>query len=135
MSTDPFEVAERLAPQPDNRFAAEREWYRYFAARGLAAHAAFRAALSAGSAGADLGYLAEIGMLATSAALLLDVPEGEHRSALLWDFTPEAGALNGEYVDHLASNLDDVGINPAEIYPWFEAADFATPLSAPAVSE
>lgn len=134
MSTDPFEVAERLAPQPDNRMAPEREWYRYFTARAMAAHAAFRSRLM-GDPSSDLGYLAEIGMLATSAALLLDVPEGEHRSALLWDFTPEAGALNGEYIDHLAQSLDDAGINPAEIYPWFEAADFSTPMSAPGVSE
>lgn len=125
-----FTAAERLAPAPQRRDDATRDqWIRVHAANALAAHAAFRDAIETlppnperGSR-PDLGYLMLIATSATAAALVLVVQDGDI-GRHLWDLTPEAGALNGEYIDWLAETLDAVGINPADIDPTFEAAYF-----------
>lgn len=126
-------AAEEIAPTPTTPDATREDWARHYAALGLAAHAAFRDQLpripigprdpaSAGSM-PELGYLSHIASAATAAVCGLlttqaDLPE------VIWNFTPEQGALNGEYIDYLAETLAWLGINPAKVYPWFDAGDF-----------
>ena len=76
----------------------------------------------------DIGYLMQTAVAATAAACAATWG-GNQLAAELWDLTPEAGALNGEYVDWLAEQCDTCGINPADLYPWFTAADFNSPSS------
>jgi hypothetical protein len=127
-------IAERLAPAPIARPELFHEteqaavWERHYAALALAAHAALReesrtlpANPEPGSR-PDLGYLSFIATSATAAVIALIYPGTAVYK--LWDLTPELGALNGEYVDFLADLLDNHGINPADIYPDFEAGDF-----------
>ncbi len=130
-----FAVAEQVAPEPVNRDAATVDgWARHYAALALAAHAAFRDACDSlprnpepGSR-PDIGYLALIGNTATAAAVAILSPgEGQDVAETLWDFTPELGSLNGESVDWLATTLDARGVNPADLYRWYEAADFRSP--------
>lgn len=129
MSTHPaFAAADRLAPAPEKREAATAEqWLKHYAALAMAAHAAFRDALPALGAAptGDLGYLVTIGTAATAAAVALSMPPAT-AAALIWELTPELGALNGEYVDWLADLLDTLGINPADIERHYDAADFAS---------
>lgn len=125
-----FNAAHRLAPKPESRETATVEqWVRYHAATALAAYADFDEALKTlprnperGSR-PDIGYLVMIGSSATAAALALVAPAG-NVAGHLWDLSPDAGALNGEYVDWLTTTLDGLGINPADIDPEFNAADF-----------
>lgn len=132
-----FAVAERLAPEPVTRDAATVEtWTRHYAALALAAHAAFHSAIRTvprnpepGSR-PDVGYLITIATASTAAAVALTATPGEVAHAL-WDFTPEAGALNGEYEEWLVTSLDELGINPADIDPRYNGADFR---SAPEVT-
>lgn len=124
-----FHAAERLAPEPKRREDATRQdWIRVHAANALAAYTAFRDALRTipdkpepGSR-PDLGHLMLIATSATAATAGLVFDRLSARR--LWDLTPEAGALNGEYIDFLAEVLDTHGINPADIDPEFNAADF-----------
>jgi hypothetical protein len=128
-----FAAAERLAPEPASRDTATVEaWTRHYAALALAAHSAFDAALRTvprdpepGSR-PDIGYLIAIAVASTATAVALTATPDEVAHAL-WDFTPEAGALNGEYVDWLAETLDGLGVNPADLYPAFNGADFRSP--------
>jgi len=130
--TDLLNNAERLAPTPDSRDATVEDWIRSYAALGLAAHAAFRATLPSLRPGGvrgsrpDLGYLITIAVSSTAAAVALDTPR-EAVTQELWALTPEAGALNGEYIDWLTDTLDRLGINPADLDPGFDAADFKSP--------
>lgn len=137
-----FDVAARLAPQPTKRLdelgvggEREAEWNAHYAALALAAHAEFRAALDTlGSSPApgsrpDLGYLMMIATSATAAVVALG-PQ-DHLGQRLWDLTPECGALNGEYIDYLADLLNKYGVNPADIYRWFDAADFESTSRLP----
>jgi hypothetical protein len=130
-----FDVAERLAPPPTKRLdelgvggEREAEWTCYYAALALAAHAEFREALTTlhdrGEPGSrpELGWFMDIATSATAAVVALGQPARVGEA--LWDLTPECGALNGEYLDYLAELLDKYGVNPADIYRWFEAADF-----------
>lgn len=124
---DPFEAADRLAPLPDRREAPTSAWVRHYAALALAAHAVFRANLDTLRAAApgsrpDLGYLMLVATSATAAAAALHLPRNV--PGHLWDLTPECGALNGEDIDWLAETLAGLGVNPADIYRWYEAADF-----------
>jgi hypothetical protein len=135
-----FEVAERLAPVPYDPGQSTRDaWIRHFAALGLAAHVAFRAALGRLSDGPkedwrpDLGYLAEIGVAATAAAAALVADSPEEAPSLIYSLTPEAGALNGEWMDWLYDVLEARGINPAHIDPNLNATDFDPTL--PVASE
>jgi hypothetical protein len=131
-----FAAADRLAPVPETREEATAEvWLRHYAAQAMAAHAEFRSALpsidSPPASRPELGYLVTIAVASTVAAVALSTPPATAAS-LIWDLTPEAGALNGEYVDWLADLLDHLGINPADIDHHFEAADFNS-VSRPAV--
>lgn len=117
--------ADELAPVPDGPSASSADWARHYAAQAMAAHAAFRV-----SEQTDLGYLVMLGVAATAAVIALkespsDVPR------LLWELSPEAGALNGEWIDYLADALEAHGINPADLYPWFDAKDFTAPARLP----
>jgi hypothetical protein len=135
-----FDIAEQLAPVPATREEATTEaWVRHYAAVALAAHAAFVDALHTlapspepGSR-PDLGYLTQIANSSTAAAHALLVLNGAEEDEL-WDLTPEAGALNGEYIDWLAEVLAAAGINPHDLYPAFEAADFTSPSRLAEVS-
>lgn len=134
-----FFTAERLAPEPASRETATVEaWTRHYAALALAAHSAFDAAThtvpSNPEPGSrpDIGYLITIAVASTAAACALN-----HSATVahdLWDLTPEAGALNGEYVDWLAETLDLLGVNPADLYPAFNGADFRSPRAEEATS-
>lgn len=132
MTTHPaFAAAERLAPVPYDRDKATHEaWLRHYVALGLAAHVAFVDALpplgSKPEPGScpDLGYLVTIATSATAAAVALDTP-AESVAEELWELTPEAGALNGEWEEWLTDRADDLGINPADIDHRLDAADFA----------
>lgn len=134
-SNDPhaaFEAAERLAPVPATRSDATiNAWVRHYAALSLAAFTTFHDALPA-TRGAepgsrpDLGYLVELGVAAMSAAFAFDT-NGLPQPGMLWDLTPEAGALNGEWEEWLAGTLDRLGINPADIDPRYEGDDFRSP--------
>jgi hypothetical protein len=135
---DYLNAANRLAPEPETRAAATPEaWVRHYAALALAAHAAFRSTLPGLGPGAvpvtgpDLGYLMGIATSALAAvcALTLGPAMAARR---IWDLTPELGSLNGQEVDWLAELLADLGINPADLYPWFDADDFPVAGSAPA---
>jgi hypothetical protein len=125
-----FAVAERLAPEPVSREAATTAtWTRHYAALALAAHAAFNTAMRTvprnpepGSR-PDLGYLITVAVSSTAAAVALTATPDEVAHAL-WDFTPEAGALNGEYEEWLAGTLDNLGVNPADIDPRYNGDDF-----------
>lgn len=135
-----FFAAERLAPEPASRETATVEvWTRHYAALAMAAHAAFDAAVhtvpSNPEPGSrpDIGYLITIAVASTATAVALTAPSDEVAQAL-WDFTPEAGALNGEYVEWLAETLDQLGINPADLYPAFNGADFRSPRAEAATA-
>lgn len=133
---NPFAVAERLAPVPATREQATyAAWIRHHAAVGLAAFTEFQRAMFArldnptAEPAPHLGYLTALGVAAMHAAVALagdrsDTPER------LWDLTPEAGALNGEWEDWLVKVLDQIGINPADINPDYNAADFRSPVRA-----
>ena len=138
MTTDhnPFAVAERLAPVPATRENANyTAWIRYHAATGLAAFTEFGRQVHAlppnperGSR-PELGYLTALGVASTHAAVAL-ANERANIPGLMWDLTPEAGALNGEWEWWLADTLDRHGINPADINPDYNAADFRSPVRA-----
>lgn len=134
MARDFLADAERLAPEPNSRAVLDGrdKWARHFAAQALAAHSEFRVAIrtvnkqTAPGSRPDLGHLMAIATASTAAAVALTVP-AEHVAGKIWDLTPEAGALNGEYIDWLAETLDRLGVNPADLHPWFDGADFTTP--------
>lgn len=137
MSTDhAFVAASRVAPEPTERSEATvTAWRRHYAAQALAAHVEFRRVLpplgaAPGEPGSrpELGYLIAIAVASTTAAIALSVPADE-AAGLIWDLTPEAGALNGEYLEWLAGQLDDLGINPADIDPAYDGADFTSPMA------
>lgn len=136
----PFAIAERLAPVPGTREAATADaWIRHYAALALAGTAVFDDAVRTIPAGAapgsrpDIGYLATMVNAAIAAAYAFQ--HIEDYAPGLWDLTPEAGALNGEWVDWLAETLDRYGINPADIDPRFVAADFRSTSQAGAVTQ
>ena len=133
--TEPYDLlnrAEQLAPVPDEPAAADpTEWLRHFAAQGMAANAAFRLLMGTERA-EELAYLSMLGVAATAASVALSAP-AETAARVIWELTPEAGALNGEWIDHLADVLAAQDINPADLYPWFEADDFDAPLRLPRI--
>lgn len=130
-----FEVVGRLAPRPESREADSTDWARHYAALALGAHGVAREAVGGlppnpgkGSR-PDIGSLTTIAVSATAAAAAL-LGDPEEVAKLLWELTPEAGNLNGEDVDWLADNLDGLGVNPADLYRWFDAADFNSASAA-----
>jgi hypothetical protein len=135
-----FLAAERLAPGPTSRDEATTEgWSRHFAALGLAACVAFYDALPLlGSkplpgSRPELGYFAMVSASATAATVALTAAR-EDVTGLIWDLTPEAGALNGEWVEWLTETLDRLGVNPADIDHRLAAADFASTSRAEEVA-
>ncbi len=142
----PIEAADLLAPQPASRGEATVDaWVRHYAAFALAAHAQFRhgmnrhlAATAAGTAEhgtrPDLGWMCIAAVHATSAAVALLVSSPDLAATRIYDLTPEAGALNGEWLDWLGETLDAYGINPADIDPYFRAVDFHSPSRQTTVS-
>ena len=125
--TEPYDLLNRateLAPVPEAG-AEPAEWIRHYAAEAMAANAAFRLLMGT-QRGEELAYLSLLGNAAMAAAVALHSP-AETAARVIWELTPEAGALNGEWIDHLADILDAHEINPADLYPWFEAKDFSSP--------
>ncbi|MFG2046162.1 hypothetical protein ACGFIW_01860 [Micromonospora sp. NPDC048935] len=127
----PFNAAHRLAPPPATRDAATRDaWVRHYAADALAAYATFRDAIrtvtptTAGGSRPDLGYLTLAATAATAAAAAL-TDRTDYAPELIWDLTPELGALNGEWEDWLVDVLVRRGVNPGHIDPAYNPADFA----------
>lgn len=135
-----FAVTERLAPQPATREEATTDaWVRHYAALALAAYAEFYTATHSVHADAEpgsrpnLGYLSLIATTATSAAVAL-ATSADYAAEEIWDLTPQAGALNGEWEDWLTSTLDMLGVNPADIDQRFQAEDFVSPSQAAAMA-
>jgi hypothetical protein len=129
-----LDAAERIAPVPETREQATTEaWVRHYAALALAAHVEFRRALppigSKPGSRPELGYLVEIGVAATAAVVALTNTDPAEVGGELWDLTPEAGALNGEWEDYLDGVLVGVGINPADINDYLDPAGFAAMVS------
>ena len=132
----PISAADRLAPQPATRDTATRDaWVRHYAAQALAACAHLRAECrnlppdpEPGSH-PDIGYLGMLAQASMAAAVAFLGPL--NAPTLLWDLTPEAGALNGEWEDWLTDVLVRYGINPGHIDPDLDPADFA-PEETPA---
>lgn len=132
----PLAVAERLAPVPATREEATCDaWVRHHAAQGLAAFAAFNGEIRGlishqeRLSRPELGYLVGLGVASMHAAYAL-CASALDRPGRLWDLTPEAGALNGEWEEWLAAICDRFGVNPADINPQYNAADFKSPPRA-----
>lgn len=130
----PLEIAQTLAPGPDTeKDSTPQAWAIHYAATAFAAYTEFHQMLpSLGSNPApgsrpELGRLVALGVAATAAYAALSAEPGEDIGELLWTWTPECGALNGEYLDELSEALDKAGINPADIDPNYNADDFASP--------
>lgn len=131
--TDPINLlnnAEELAPVPATKEEATREaWVRHFCAQAMAAYAGAHHLMSTSSPkehGKQYGALVLMAVASTSAALGLTTPPEDlpHR---LWRFTPECGALNGEWEEWLADTLDRFGVNPADVDGRYDAAHFRSP--------
>lgn len=126
----PFEVAHRLAPVP-NESGTTEDWIRFHAAQALAAWTVFdrdvKHLLGHPTQGGrpEIGYLAGLGVASTHAAVTPACPD--ETPAILWQLTPEAGALNGELEGWIVDMLDRLGINPADINDQYVAADFRCP--------
>ncbi|MDH6460139.1 hypothetical protein M2302_000290 [Micromonospora sp. A200] len=126
----PINTANRIAPAPATREGANREtWAKHYAAQALACWAAFRAEIRSltpnpepGSR-PDLGYLALAAVASTTAVAAL-TDQTDYAPTLIWDLTPEAGALNGEWEEWLADVLVRYGVNPGHIDPDLDPADF-----------
>lgn len=132
--TEPIDFLNRaaeLAPVPDRSDADPKLWVRHYAAQAMAAHAAFRL-VERIDPGPNLGYLALLGTAATAVVVAIMEP-AEVVSHALWDVTPEAGDLNGNWIGFLADTLEAHNINPADLYPWFEAKDFTSPVRLPRI--
>lgn len=131
----PFESADRVAPEPTSRTGATNSaWIRHYAAQALAAWAALSNETrnlprnpEPGSR-PDIGYLAMAAVASTTAAVALARPD--IAAGLIWDLTPEAGALNGEWEDWLTEVLVEHGINPGDIHPGLDPADFASRVAS-----
>ena len=128
MTANPFLVAERLAPVPADSGTVE-DWVRHHAATSFAAWTQFRIDMRqpVNDRSADPGLLSMLGVAALHAAVALSSVHRGPIATELYDLTPEAGALNGEWEEWLTDTLDRLGINPADINPEYVAGDFASP--------
>lgn len=140
--TELINRAARVAPLPERREDATVDvWVRYFAALALAAHAGFAEMLhevekldeNTPSPPGTLALLINLAVAAQSAVIALQ-ETGEEAGAI-WDLTPELGALNGEWEGYLASTLDGLGVNPADLDPRYVAADFNSPSRRPEAAD
>jgi hypothetical protein len=127
---DPFNAADRLAPVPETRNEATKDaWVRCYAAQALAALAVLNTECRnlppnpVPGSRPDIGYLGLLAQSSMAAAVAflgpLDAP------SLLWDLSPEMGALNGEWEEWLVDVLVRYGVNPGRIDPAYNADDFA----------
>lgn len=128
--TEPLAVAELLAPVPTSRDSATHDdWLRHYAATALAAHATFlremRHIPKDGPGRPELGYLAALSATAVGAVVALT--EEHDVAGYLYDATPGYGANNGEDMERITAVLDRLGINPADIDPRYQLADFRSP--------
>jgi len=130
----PLEIAQILAPGPETEAdSTAKAWSIHYAATAFAAFTEFHTMLKtltpnpAPGSRPELGRLVALGVAATAAYAALSAEPGEDIGELLWAWTPECGALNGEYLDELTEALDEAGINPADIDPEYSAGDFASP--------
>jgi hypothetical protein len=124
--------ASELAPVPDGDITETQPWIRHYAAQALAAFAAFRVSERTEPGGPHLAYLALLGTAGVAAITALSVTQDQAPRAL-WELNAEGGEMNGESIGHLADVLEHHGINPADLYPWFEAKDFTSPARLPKV--
>ena len=131
---DAFTAAARLAPLPTDRYTATTaDWIRYYAAQALAAFSTFHTEVAELTPSTepgsrpDIGYLAVLGHTSVAAAVALETPTA-FAATLLWDLTPEQGALNGEWEEWVADALERHGVNPAAIDPRYRAGDFTAPM-------
>ncbi|GAA0550083.1 hypothetical protein GCM10010172_35200 [Paractinoplanes ferrugineus] len=132
--TTPSDLLNRaadLAPVPDGDTDNTAPWVRHYAATAMAAWAAFRLAERT-DPGPQLGFLALLGTAATAVITALSVTS-EDAPRALWELNADGGEMNGESIEHLADVLEHHGINPADLYPWFEAGDFTAPTRLPKV--
>lgn len=134
--TDPINAALTLAPTPEPGADVTADtWIRHYAALALAAYATNRIECrnlppnpQPGSR-PDIGYLALLGSSATAAAAALMYTE-DYAPEVIWGLTPEVGAFNGEWEEWLADVLVRRGINPADIDPDLDPADFTPAVAA-----
>lgn len=131
---DPLAVAARLAPVPATRKEATTDaWVRHYAALSLAAFTVLDREGGnlqphpAEGSRPDLGYLVGLGVAAMAAAFALHAGRAPQS---LWDHTPEAGALNGEWEEWVTGVLDELGVNPADINPEYNSGDFRSSVRA-----
>lgn len=126
--TDLLNRANEIAPVPDENGTRD-EWMRHYAAQAAAAWAAFYQAIHepmTGEGRPELGYLSLVATSSVAAVLGLDSP-ADDLPRLLWEYTPEAGALNGEWDHYIALVLDRLGINPADLDDRYDARHFSSP--------
>lgn len=132
MTANPFKVAARLAPVPSESGTVE-DWVRHHTAHALAAWTVFDRETKflhghpTHGGRPEIGYLAALGVASTHAAVALSSVHRGPIATELYDLTPEAGALNGEWEEWLTDALDRLGINPADINDEYVASDFASP--------
>jgi hypothetical protein len=118
--------AEDVAPCPTEETADTIQWTRHWAAVGLASFTAIRKSIHGGTEhhhAKEVGYLSLLGTAAMTAVVGLTEPT--EAAKLLWNLTPECGALNGEYEEYLTELLARYGVNPADIDPDLVHDDFA----------
>lgn len=134
MSTSPINTALRIAPPPASRGDATRDvWLRHFAALSLAAYATLRAETrdlprdAEPGSRPDIGYLSLLASSSTAAAMAL-THQNFRAPARIWDLSPSGGALNGEYEEWLDRVLVELGVNPGDIDPDLNPADWADDL-------
>lgn len=128
--TDLLNRAHELAPTPDAD-GDRNAWIRHYAAQAMAALAAFRI-VERTNPGPNLGYLILLHTAAAAAVVTLEAP-ADQVTRLLWELNPDGDAMNGEMLEHLADTLEMHGINPADLYPWYDAKDFTSPTRLPKV--
>jgi len=136
MAGGPFAAVELLAPEPASLEQATVEvWARHYCATALAAHATVSAILAnrkpageGASPSAEIVCINAVGVYATAAACALLTPRAQ-LGERLWRLTPDAGGEDGDgdSIFWLAVHLNRMGINPADIYPQFDATYFTSP--------
>ena len=125
--TDPYDLLNRaheLAPMPTSPDAPHQDWTAHYAAIATAALAGFRLAERTSP---DLGYLIQIHISSSAAVILLSAENQADALAMISELLVDTGTSE-EMLTILTNILDAHGINPADLYPWFEAADFISPL-------
>jgi hypothetical protein len=123
--------AHELAPTPGETGRRE-DWIRHYAAQALAAFAGFYQVtheVRHGDSRPEIGYLALLGHTSVAAALGLNASPGDLPN-LLWQFSPDGDAMNGEWESYIVGILDRAGINPADIDDRYTASDFRSPQRA-----